>query len=160
MNDETKPKLNILSHKSDIKTDEPDLSLDSLSFTDSDFDFADDILEKTTQELIPNKSAKETLIEFIKTSSYDSPYTINHNGTYESAEKFIQRMRVELSRFRAQIIKLNKPLNHFYVLTQSIIVESEIKCVITLIKSKERARAAKKKSEEINDVLDFLTNPE
>lgn len=132
-----------------------DLSLD-LSFTEDDFDFADDILETTTEEITPNKSAKETLIEFIKTSTFDEPFKITHNGTYESAEKFIQRMRVELSRFRAQIIKLNKPLNHFYVLTQSIIVESESKCVITLIKSKERKKS-KKKEEEILDVLDFLT---
>jgi len=164
MTDETKPKLNILSRPDTIIIDDekivPDLSMDSLSFTDSDFDFADDILETTTKELVPNKSAKETLIEFIKTAPFDSPYIIPHNGTYESAQMFIQRMRVELSRFRAQIIKLNKPLNRFYVLTQSIVIESEIKCVITLIKSKERARAAKKKSEEINDVLDFLTNPE
>jgi len=126
----------------------PDLSLD---FSESDFAFEADVVTDIPKNLIPNKTPKDELILFLQTSQLEIPYTITHNGNYKSAEYFIHRMRVELSRFRAQIIKLNKPLNHFHVLTKSIDVESEIKCVIILVKSNKRQRF---------DVLGFLTIPE
>lgn len=145
--------LNLNNHN---KPDE-EVSTDVLSFDSSDFDFADDILETDKDTLnapVQNLSPKETLINFLRDSVLDEDYIFDFAGSYVQAEAFIQRMRVALSRFRAEIIKLNKPLNHFYVLTKSIEVKSDTYCTVTLIKSKQRKKKIESK---VNDVLDFLT---
>ena len=139
--------------------EEQDFNKDKLLFSADDFDFNDDddnsyTIDTTTINLIPNQAPKQALIDFIKTAVYEEPYTIPYYGTYDTALKYIQRMRVELSRFRAQIIKLNKPLNHFYVLTLSIVIESKNKCIITLLKSKKRKK--NKQYTALQDVFDYL----
>jgi len=139
-----------------IVNNEPDISFDV-----DDFDFASDILiaknpedESQNKKTIENQSPKDTLIKFLQTSELDQDYTFTYNGSYQQAESFIQRMRVALSRFRAAIIKLNKPLNHFYVLTKSITVESEDVCTIVLLKSKQRKKPVESK---LTSVLDYLS---
>ncbi len=137
----------------------PPVTEEFLSFDSADFDFAEDILVADTTQIIEkvqNLSPKDTLISFLRESTMDVDYVFNYDGTYEQAAAFRQRMRVQLSRFRTAITKLNKPLNHFYVLTKSIEVKSDNLCTITLIKSKQRKKKLESNTDLV-DVLDFLT---
>lgn len=149
---ESKSATNIIEKAvTKIEKDEIEFSLN-----DFDFDFAKDILEPPAKTLqsVTSKNPKESLIEFLKTSQLDVNYEIEFNGSYELAKAFIHRMRVELSRFRAQIIALGKQLDHFHVLTKSIEVQSENRCLIILLKTHKRQRFDAPKA---LDVLDFLT---
>lgn len=131
---------------------------ENLDFSLNDFDFVEDVAESPTLLAATNKAPKDSLIDFLKLSVLDEDYNLVFNGTYDSAKAFIHRMRVELSRMRAQVIKLNKPLDHFHILTKNIVVESETVCTITLIKTYNRQRFDTAKIE--SDVLSFLTIPE
>ena len=158
-----RPKLKILDAKekaldnltNHIPKDAPNDLLNDLSFADSDFDFAETLTEDAPITATTNKTPKDALIQFLKTAELDIPYIIQFNGDYNSAEAYIHRMRVELSRFRAKIIKLNKPLDHFHIMKKSIVVESNNFCSITLLKTYNRKTS--NASKEIDDVLDFLT---
>ena len=160
-----KPKIESKEGKSfidlDIQKDypavknEPEELLNDLSFADSDFDFAETLTVDMPSQTVINKTPKDALIELLKTAELDIPYIIQYNGDFNSAETYIHRMRVELSRFRAKIIKLNKPLDHFHILKKSIVVESDNFCTITLLKTYNRKKS--NVSKEIDDVLDFLT---
>jgi len=138
-----------------VAVNEPTELLNDLSFADSDFDFAEPLATIEPAKIGANKAPKEELIQFLKTAELDIPYTIQFNGDYNTAETYIHRMRVELSRFRAKIIKLNKPLDHFHILKKSITVESDSYCTIVLLKTYNRKKS--NASREIDDVLAFLT---
>lgn len=135
-------------------SDESDVMDESdIEFNKDDFAFESDSLKENVVKPIPN--AKEALITLLRESQFEEPYTIEIKATYPEAKSFIHRMRVELSRFRNKLIKLNKTLDRFSILTQSISMESENRCVITLIKTRYRRRFDNA-DPEVLSVLNFL----
>lgn len=139
------------------ESDDDDLLEEELAFDESDFEFEADTLSVKKSIIKPTVSPKETLITMLRESQFEEPYTIELNATYKEAKSFIHRMRVELSRFRSKLIKLNKTLDRFSILTQSITVESKDYCTITLIKTRHRRRFDNA-DPEVLSVLNFLSN--
>lgn len=137
------------TEQTEINNPDNDLLLDF-----DDFDFAEDVKPTNLPTNLANKTPKNELILFLQQSAIDTPYLLQYNGNFEGAKSHIHRMRVELSRFRAQIIKLNKKLDHFHVLVKDITIESETLCTITLLKTYERK---KNKKPEVLNILDLLT---
>jgi len=148
-------KLNIGMDK--IKSNQE--SDEVFSFSADDFDFKEDAnkVELNQEEIsisLTNKKPKYALIDFLQTAVLDEPYTLIYHGSFDGAKNHIQGMRVALSRFRAQVIKKGKTLDHFYILTDSITQESDTKCKIVLLKTYQRKKF---KETKILDVLEFLT---
>lgn len=58
-------------------------------------------------------AAKDRVKDFLKKTRDDPDYYFKLRGSEADAQKFIQRMRVELSRFRGYVKKKNLPLKYF-----------------------------------------------
>ena len=80
--------------------------------------------------------AKLQMIKFIESTREQPEFKFNIRGTKETAEKFIHRMRVELSRMRNTVIESGRVPKEFKVLTHEIVYNREHNlCRVTLHKS-------------------------
>lgn len=64
--------------------------------------------------------AKLKIIHFVKNSKVNEPYTFELEGTQRNAERFVHRMRVELSRLREEVKRRNLIPRPFKMLLQKI----------------------------------------
>ena len=101
------------------------------------------------------KSPKVMLIDFVKHTSGDKKlFTFNHPGNVVSAKKYIHRMRVELSRFRAKIInQQNKKPVPFKIFKKDLIFNAELNVTtVTLFRGEEKPL-----SQEMDELLDSIS---
>ena len=107
------------------------------------------------------KSApKLKLIEFIKTAKEgdEFEFTLSMNT---NAEKFVHRMRVELSRLRSKLIEMGKVASHFKMMLEKIEVKTGLDAnnkpykyqVVTL----KRTTSANDVTQEVSEALAALT---
>lgn len=97
--------------------------------------------------------AKLQVIDFIKTAKDGEEYSFILAGNHRFAEKFVHRMRVELSRLREKVKERNRVVRPFKVLLKSIIYcQQTNKCTIVLLKSVGDNDV----SGEVDDIFDKL----
>lgn len=97
---------------------------------------------------------KRRLIEFIRDAKLDKEYQFEITGTVTDAKKFVHRMRVELTRFRNQVIAQGRTVKQFKVHhIKSEVIDGGKKVRITLVKSMNSAcRASNDIDEVFNDI--------
>lgn len=105
---------------------------------------------------------KKRLIDFLKNSEMDKPYEFTIEGNEEEAHKYIQRMRVALSRFREEIINRNMKPKPFKMLVIKVeefnsSSEEELHTMISLVRTQNKLKMV---SSEVEDVFGSLAEQE
>ena len=95
--------------------------------------------------------AKIQMIDFIRQSKLDVPYEFTLKGSKADAERFVHRMRVELSRMRDLVKLQGRTPKHFKMMFKEIIVEGD-KTRIVLIKTE----SARNVDNEVDDILEQI----
>ncbi len=92
------------------------------------------------------------LIDFLKNAEFDKPYIFIAPVNIKDAEKFVHKMRVQLSRYRNRVREKGRIPRHFKVLFKDAVNIDHTHCNITLIKS----LSSHDVSHDIKEVFDEL----